>query len=108
VGTSFQWNYTTFLNILFLAVFAVLYWLHRNRARLGGGRGYATDPVCGMQVQVANAPAQTFDGGHAYYFCSDHCCDKFRGDPDRYSRSSTGPDPESGVPVEIVTPRSDS
>ena len=57
VETRFQWNYTTFLNIAFLAVFAVLYWLYRNRERLGGGLGYATDPVCGMQVQTANAPA---------------------------------------------------
>jgi uncharacterized membrane protein YraQ (UPF0718 family) len=37
VATHFQWNYTTFLNIFFLGVFAVLYWLHRNRARLSGG-----------------------------------------------------------------------
>src|SRR6202020_936563 len=40
------WNYTAFLNIAALAAFAGLYWLHRNRERLGGGAGYATDPVC--------------------------------------------------------------
>lgn len=38
VTTRFQWNYTTFLNLLFIVVFAVLYWLYRNRERLGGGR----------------------------------------------------------------------
>src|SRR5438067_8894277 len=54
VATRFQWNYTTFLNIAFLAVFAVLYWLYRHRDRFGGGVGYAIDPVCGMQVQTAN------------------------------------------------------
>jgi len=36
VATHFQWNYTTFLNIAFLGVFAVLYWLYRNHARLSG------------------------------------------------------------------------
>jgi uncharacterized membrane protein YraQ (UPF0718 family) len=38
------WNYTTILDI---AAFAGLYFLYRNRDRLGGGAGYAKDPVCG-------------------------------------------------------------
>ena len=33
----FSWNYTTYLNIVFLALFGVLYWTYRNRDRLGGG-----------------------------------------------------------------------
>ena len=77
VHTSFRWNYTTFLNILFLGVFGVLYWLHRNRERFGGGHGYAIDPICGMQVQVANAPATATWDGERHYFCSDHCKEKF-------------------------------
>ena len=77
VATHFEWNYTTFLNIVFLLVFAALYWLHRNRDRLGGGRGYAIDPVCGMQVRVANAPARASRDGHEYWFCSDRCRDRF-------------------------------
>ena len=40
----FQWNYTTYLNIVFLALFGVLYWAYRNRQRLGGGEGEAMDP----------------------------------------------------------------
>ena len=51
------WNYTTVLNIVFLAVFAVIWWLHRSAARLGAGRGHARDPVCGMQAEKANAGA---------------------------------------------------
>jgi uncharacterized protein len=77
VETSFQWNYTTFLNIVFLAVFGYLYWLHRNRERLGGGQGYAIDPVCGMQVQIASAPAHVVHGGTTTYFCSDRCRERF-------------------------------
>jgi len=32
VDTTFHWNYTTALNIVFLAVFAYLYWLYRHRS----------------------------------------------------------------------------
>ena len=77
VTAHFSWNYTTFLNIAFLGILGVLYWLYRNRARLGGGRGYAIDPVCGMQIQTANAPAHTVLGGETFYFCSDRCRTRF-------------------------------
>jgi uncharacterized membrane protein YraQ (UPF0718 family)/YHS domain-containing protein len=77
VATHFQWNYTTFLNILFLGVFAVLYWLYRNRERFGGGAELATDPVCGMQVRRSDAPASTVVDGERVYFCSDRCRDRF-------------------------------
>jgi YHS domain-containing protein len=77
VSTNFQWNYTTFLNIVFLGVFAVLYWLYRNRERLGGGKGYAIDPVCGMQVRTADAPAMAVHEGERFYFCCDHCRERF-------------------------------
>ncbi len=79
----FQWNYTTYLNIVFLALFGLLYWTYRHRQQLGGGSGYARDPVCGMQVQTANAPATLIRDGHVIYFCSDHCQHRFEADPDR-------------------------
>jgi uncharacterized membrane protein YraQ (UPF0718 family)/YHS domain-containing protein len=88
------WNYTAFLNIAALAAFAGLYWLHRNRQRLGGGAGYANDPVCGMQVQVTHAPATAQHDGTTYYFCSDHCQHRFTADPGRY----TGQDPAARAP----------
>jgi hypothetical protein len=77
VPTTFEWNYTTFLNIVFGAVFIGLWWLARNQRRLGGGAGYAIDPVCGMQVEVANAPARSKRDGTLVYFCSDHCRERF-------------------------------
>jgi YHS domain-containing protein len=77
VATNFAWNYTTFLNIVFLGVFAALYWLYRNRERLGGGKGYVIDPVCGMQVRTADAPATAVHGGQRFFFCSDGCRDRF-------------------------------
>ncbi|PZS12568.1 MAG: hypothetical protein DLM60_22100, partial [Pseudonocardiales bacterium] len=79
------WNYTTILNIVALAAFAVLYWLYRNRERFGGGSGYAQDPVCGMQVETAAAPARTVHGGRRFSFCSDHCQARFTAAPDRYT-----------------------
>jgi hypothetical protein len=76
----FEWDYTTYLNFVFLAVFGLLYWMYRHRERLGGGDGYARDPVCGMQVEVANAPASVLNGGARAYFCSDRCRLQFTSD----------------------------
>lgn len=78
-----SWDYTTFLNIVFLAVFALLYWLHRQRRRLGGGAEHAVDPWCGMQVERANAPATTDVGGERFFFCSDRCRERFEADRHR-------------------------
>jgi uncharacterized protein len=77
VQTSFAWNYTTFLNIVFALVLVGLWWLARNQQRLGGGAGYAIDPVCGMQVEVAHAAARSESDGRPIYFCSDRCLDRF-------------------------------
>jgi uncharacterized protein len=77
VPTEFSWDYTTFLNIVFLLLLAGLWWLARNQQRLGGGAGYAVDPVCGMQVETAIAPARTEHDGATVYFCSDHCLHRF-------------------------------
>ncbi len=78
VSEHFQWNYTTFLNIAFLGVFAVLFRLHRNRARSGAETRYTIDPVCGMQVEKANAPAHIVDHGTDLWFCSDGCCEQYQ------------------------------
>jgi hypothetical protein len=78
VHDSFEWNYTTFLNILFLVVLGALYWLYRNRDRLQGGVSeYGFDPICGMQVRLANAPAARNHDGERVVFCSDHCAERF-------------------------------
>jgi P-type Cu+ transporter len=44
----------------------------------------AIDPVCGMTVNKS-APAGTVEfNGQTYFFCSTHCVEKFRADPQRY------------------------
>jgi uncharacterized protein len=73
----FSWDYTTYLNIIFLVLFAVLYWLARNRERLGAGHRYARDPTCGMQVETDHAVASAVADGQRVFFCSDHCKERF-------------------------------
>jgi YHS domain-containing protein len=43
-----------------------------------------TDPVCGMQVNKAFAPAQMTYGEQTYYFCLPECRVRFAENPDRY------------------------
>ena len=92
VPVGFQWNYTTYLNLVFLVLFGVLYWLYRNRARFGSGANYAIDPVCGMQVERALAPASTSHLGQQVYFCSDHCRERFEAAPARFTKAGATPE----------------
>jgi YHS domain-containing protein len=43
-----------------------------------------TDPVCGMCVNKAFAPAQATHGGKTYYFCVPECHARFVENPERY------------------------
>jgi YHS domain-containing protein/uncharacterized membrane protein YraQ (UPF0718 family) len=76
---GFAWDHTAWLNLAALVLFGVMYWLHRSRPRAGAGAEgrYATDPVCGMQVEIAHAPASRRLGGETVYFCSDRCARRF-------------------------------
>ena len=38
------------------------------------------DPVCGMQVETAHAPASVVRDGRREYFCSDHCKERYLAD----------------------------
>ena len=87
VDTVFSWNYTTYLNLVFIVLFFGLYLLYRNRERLGAGLGYALDPICGMQVRTADAPAHRRYDGRDHWFCSDRCVRRFD------ESHATGPGP---------------
>jgi len=76
-AAHFEWNYTTFLNVVFILLAIAVWWLARNRKRFGGGEGYAIDPVCGMQVRTSDAPASAVVDGTTYHFCSDRCRSRF-------------------------------
>lgn len=105
VATAFHWNYTTILNLVALVGFAYLYWLYRNQGRLGGGRTHATDPVCGMQVETAQAPAQATHDGVRYWFCSDGCAERFGTDSGRYGGETSEGSVNRGRPSPPPHPR---
>ena len=44
----------------------------------------ATDPVCGMSVDIATAKHKSEHAGQTHYFCSAGCRTKFEADPARY------------------------
>lgn len=54
-------------------------------------KGYvmATDPVCGMSVAPEIAAGRFSYQGKTYHFCSQHCLEKFKAEPNRYGASST-------------------
>ncbi len=56
------------------------------------------DPVCGMDVNPANAKHKLDHAGKTYYFCSPHCLEKFRADPNKYQKSV----PAAHAPVQIA------
>lgn len=110
-SAHFTWNYTTYLNFVFIAIAVGVWWLARHRARLGGGAGYAIDPICSMQVRTADAPAAMRHQGVTWYFCSERCRDRFVADPTRHISEVSGTttddvgaiDPVCGMTVDPST-----
>ena len=67
----------------------------------GGGAGAASvDPVCGMTVNSQSAAGSCEYDGRTYYFCSSHCLNKFREDPQRYIKESTKTNASNVVAIE--------
>jgi uncharacterized membrane protein YraQ (UPF0718 family)/YHS domain-containing protein len=73
---SIQVDYKLFLNVLGLVIFASLFWVTMRRG--------VTDPVCGMKVDRGKALTAQHDG-RAYYFCSQHCRERFEASPDNHA-----------------------
>jgi YHS domain-containing protein len=46
--------------------------------------GMIEDPVCGMQINIDTAPAQTVVDEEIYYFCSQGCKEAFERNPAKY------------------------
>ncbi|NYI41319.1 permease [Demequina lutea] len=88
----FGLNYTTILDVIAVIAFGCLYYLYKNASKFGGGGGYAKDPVCGMQVRTADAPAHSTHQGHDFYFCSDKCHDAFEAEPAKYTGGQSAHD----------------
>jgi xanthine dehydrogenase accessory factor len=51
---------------------------------------FATDPVCGMAVDVATATWRVAHAGGTAYFCGEGCRDRFAREPERYLGKAAG------------------
>ena len=63
---------------------------HRNHSRQSAGGISAPDntidPVCGMTVEPKRAKSVVHEG-HAFYFCSAACREKFEASPETYAHA---------------------
>jgi len=100
-ASHFSWDYTTYLNLIFLPLFGLLFWLYRSRNSESVDADYVRDPVCGMQVVAHEAPATASHGSTQWFFCSDRCAHRFAEDPNRFAErtvTSQKPDPDESEP----------
>ncbi|MEI6405987.1 MAG: permease [Actinomycetes bacterium] len=82
--THIGFNVTTILNALSVLVLIVVFWLYKTRNRDGMSTEFAKDSVCGMQVRIADAPAQAEVDGVMYYFCMQGCKEEFLENGSKY------------------------
>jgi uncharacterized membrane protein YraQ (UPF0718 family)/YHS domain-containing protein len=97
--TTPTWNYTTFLDIVFLLLMVVMAWrffttggpdMIRAMAHPSQEHGshaepaLVKDPVCGMTVDPAKPGPRSVHDGKTYYFCSTGCKESFERDPGKY------------------------
>jgi xanthine dehydrogenase accessory factor len=59
-------------------------------ATLATALAEATDPICGMTVEVATARHQSDWAGRSVYFCCRHCKETFDAEPARYAAALAG------------------
>jgi YHS domain-containing protein len=93
--TQPAWNYTSFLDIAFLVLMAVMAWrfvttggvemLRAHARRPDEHASLVQDPVCGMSVDPATATEKVEYAGSTYYFCSAGCRSAFAKDPAHYA-----------------------
>src|SRR6202165_3988445 len=89
--TQPSWNYTSFLDIAFLVLMAVMAWrffttggvemIQSMRRPPEKKAKLRKDPVCGMTVDSESTDHRSIRDGRTYYFCSAGCQDSFEKDP---------------------------
>ena len=73
---------------------------HDQHRDAPGDEETAVDPVCGMTVDPATAPAHATYAGRRYAFCGRGCADAFTADP--LSHLTEAPDPVCGMTVPVA------
>ena len=61
----------------------------------------AKDPVCSMTVDPETARFRHEYNGQTYFFCSEHCLNKFRNEPERFSKQKADAVPASPKGISI-------
>jgi P-type Cu+ transporter len=69
-----------------------------RNARSSTSSNVVSDPVCGMKVDPAKPGAAAVHAGKTYYFCCEHCAERFKAAPEKYLEPAT--DPVCGMKVE--------
>ena len=70
-------NFTSWMNLIALLLSIAIIGLYLTRNK-GEDSPYATDPICGMQVEKATAAAVFEHDGVTYYFCAPGCMESFK------------------------------
>jgi uncharacterized membrane protein YraQ (UPF0718 family) len=70
----FNYGATFYLDIIFVVILIAAFILNSKKREL---KGYAYDPICHMQVEISPHAIHYNDKESIYWFCSDHCKDKF-------------------------------
>jgi P-type Cu+ transporter len=63
----------------------------------------ATDPVCGMEIEKAEAAASLQHEGATYWFCMEDCRDRFQADPAQFLQPAPADPPPAGEPERLYT-----
>ncbi|MCF8106630.1 MAG: heavy metal translocating P-type ATPase [Desulfohalobiaceae bacterium] len=56
------------------------------------------DPVCGMTTESPQSYFSYEHQGQTFYFCSEHCLEKFQADPEKYTSGETAAEGDTASP----------
>lgn len=71
---------------------------HHAAPDIAPGAETATDPVCGMTVEIKEGTRSRVHGGETFYFCSAGCQEKFGADPHFYASGNAKKTGQQALP----------
>ena len=61
------------------------------------------DPVCGMEIDPADAVGTHQHKGTTYYFCNPSCLERFRADPESFLSPAGSPAEKKPAPAAVAS-----